>query len=154
VEVVFDRARADEVPSSAFGGGAVRLLVEGPRVYAVGFLHPAGGAQTAHPSLVRSLDSGQTWRRLNDPCGDDANGECEANGRHEIDLVIDLGRRGLVAIEFKAAATVRPADATHLAWMRDRIGRRFLAGAVLHSGTHTSQLGDRLIAAPLSTLRH
>jgi photosystem II stability/assembly factor-like uncharacterized protein len=65
----------ERLPSSAFGGGAVRLLVEGPRVYAVGFLHPAGGAQTAHPSLVRSLDSGQTWRKLNDPCGDDANGE-------------------------------------------------------------------------------
>ena len=76
----------------------------------------------------------------------------EANGRHEIDLVIDLGRRGVVAVEFKAAATVRPADAAHLAWMRDRIGRRFLAGAVLHTGTHTSELGDRLIAAPLSTL--
>ena len=76
----------------------------------------------------------------------------EANGRHEIDLVIDLGRRGLVALEFKAAATVRTADATHLAWMRDRIGRRFLAGAVLHTGTHTAELGDRVIAAPLSTL--
>ena len=76
----------------------------------------------------------------------------DANNRREVDLLAELGRRGLVGMEFKAAATVRPADASHLAWMRDRLGRRFLAGVILHTGAHTLELDDRLFAAPLSTL--
>jgi hypothetical protein len=55
--------------SPPFGGGGVELLVDGPRVYAIGFKNPAGGAQDAHSSLVRSLDAGQTWQNVGDPCG-------------------------------------------------------------------------------------
>ena len=38
--------------------------MEDPRIYAMGFHNPAGGAQTAHRSPVRSLDGGQTWRTV------------------------------------------------------------------------------------------
>ena len=62
------------------------------------------------------------------------------------------GSRSRPAGRGKAADAGRAAGGAHLAWMRDRIGHRFLAGAVLHTGTHTSELGDRLIAAPLSTV--
>ncbi len=61
--------------SPPFGGGRVELLVDGPRVYAIGFKNPAGGAQDAHSSLVRSLDAGQTWQKLDDPCGIDVAGQ-------------------------------------------------------------------------------
>lgn len=76
----------------------------------------------------------------------------DQNGRREIDLVVDFGRRGIIGIEIKATAAPRPADASHLAWLRDQLGKRFLAGAVIHTGPEVYELGDRLLAVPLCSL--
>lgn len=76
----------------------------------------------------------------------------DKNGRREVDLLVDLGRRGVVGIEFKATAAPNTADAAHLAWLRDQLGRRFLAGAVVHAGPQVFELGNRLIAVPLCAL--
>jgi predicted AAA+ superfamily ATPase len=71
--------------------------------------------------------------------------------QREVDLVVERGR--LVAgIEVKATATPRPADARHLAFLRDRLGERFTLGVVLHTGRQHVVLGDRLVAAPISAL--
>lgn len=66
------------LPSPSFDGGSPQLMLEGPRLYVAAFHNPAGGAGDAHASLVRSLDSGRTWQKLDDPCGVDANGENDA----------------------------------------------------------------------------
>jgi predicted AAA+ superfamily ATPase len=51
----------------------------------------------------------------------------------EIDLLLDYGRRGLIAIEIKATAAPTRADAVHLIWFREQLpGVR--AGLVLHTG--------------------
>lgn len=73
------------------------------------------------------------------------------NGRQEIDLVIEVGGGRIVAIEVKAGAAKRD-DARHLAWLRDRLGDRFLAGVVLHTGQHVYSLGDRITAAPIASI--
>lgn len=70
-------------------------------------------------------------------------------GRQEIDLVADLGRGRVVALEVKAAAAVGRSDARHLLALRDALGERFLAGAVLHSGPGLFTLDDRVHAIPL-----
>ncbi len=75
-----------------------------------------------------------------------------SDGRHEVDLLIDLGHRGVVAIEIKAAAAVTAKDARHLMWLRDSLGSRFARGIVLHTGPATFELGDRIVAAPISAL--
>ncbi|WP_159622974.1 ATP-binding protein [Ruania rhizosphaerae] len=75
-----------------------------------------------------------------------------SDGRHEVDLLIDLGHRGVVAIEIKAAAAVTAKDARHLTWLRDSLGSRFARGIVLHTGPTTFELGDRIVAAPISAL--
>lgn len=76
----------------------------------------------------------------------------EEKGRHEIDLVIEIGARNVIAIEIKAGAAVKPHDARHLAWLRDQLGDAFIAGVVLHTGPYVYPLGDRLTAAPIATL--
>lgn len=74
-------------------------------------------------------------------------------GRHEIDLIVDLGRRrGVVAIEVKAAAEVTRHDARHLTWLRDALGENFASGIVLHTGPDGFELSDRIVAAPISLL--
>ena len=73
-------------------------------------------------------------------------------GRHEVDLVIEFGGAQVVAIEVKATAAPRKDDARHLAWLRDELGDRFVAGVVLHTGPRAFALGEKLVAAPISTI--
>lgn len=76
----------------------------------------------------------------------------EKDGRREIDLLAEVAGAGLIAVEIKATAAPNASDARHLAWLRDVLGDRFLAGAVLHTGPHPFRLGDRLLALPICVL--
>ena len=73
-------------------------------------------------------------------------------GRQEVDLVFDLGRGQAIGLEFKAASVVDKTDARHLFTMRDDLGDRFIAGAVLHSGPGMFELDDRVYAVPLCAI--
>ena len=76
----------------------------------------------------------------------------QEQGRHEIDLLAEVGAERVIGIEVKAASAPDSSAAAHLAWLRDRLGERFVAGIVLHTGPATFRLGDRIVAAPISTL--
>lgn len=76
----------------------------------------------------------------------------DKEGRHEIDLLIEYGGGQVVALKVKASAAPGGSDARHLTWLRDELGDRFVAGVVLHTGPRTFALGDRVFAAPISTL--
>ncbi|HMQ24637.1 MAG TPA: ATP-binding protein [Acidimicrobiales bacterium] len=76
----------------------------------------------------------------------------QEQGRREIDLVAEVGAERLVGIEVKATSAPDRSSASHLAWLRDRIGDRFVAGVVFHTGPAAFSLGDRITAAPISTL--
>jgi predicted AAA+ superfamily ATPase len=73
-------------------------------------------------------------------------------GRHEVDLVAELAGGGLIGIEVKAGAAPGAGDAKHLAWLREELGERFLAGVVLHTGPRLYGLGERIVAAPICSL--
>src|SRR3990170_416044 len=76
----------------------------------------------------------------------------QQQGRFEADLLADLGGGRLVGIEIKADAAPTGDSARHLAALRDRYPDAFMAGIVLHTGPRAYRLGDRLLAAPISTL--
>jgi uncharacterized protein len=76
----------------------------------------------------------------------------EKEGRREIDLLAELAADQVVAVEVKATAAPDPSDARHLSWLRDTLGKRFLAGAVLHTGPRTFPLADRILAVPIAAL--
>ncbi|MHB8464483.1 MAG: ATP-binding protein [Acidimicrobiales bacterium] len=73
-------------------------------------------------------------------------------GRHEVDIVAELPRQQVIAIEVKATSAPGHADIRHLAWLRDQLGDRFLAGMVLHTGPASFRLADRIAALPIATL--
>jgi predicted AAA+ superfamily ATPase len=73
-------------------------------------------------------------------------------GRHEVDVVAELGGQRVIGIEIKAAAAPRAEDAKHLRWLAGELGDRFVGGVVLHSGPRVYELADGIIAAPISTL--
>ena len=76
----------------------------------------------------------------------------DREGRHEVDIVADCGPLGLVGLEIKAHSAPSPSHARHLAWLRDRMGNRFRAGVVLHTGPARYSLGDSIEAIPICTL--
>lgn len=70
----------------------------------------------------------------------------------EVDFVLEDAQRGVVGIEVKAAATVRDSDFKGLRRLQAHLGDRFRLGLVLYDGDRLLPFGERLVAAPLSTL--
>ncbi|HEV2998560.1 MAG TPA: DUF4143 domain-containing protein, partial [Solirubrobacteraceae bacterium] len=75
-----------------------------------------------------------------------------SDGAHEVDLIAELPGGGVLAVEVKAASAPGPADARHLQWLRERLGDRFIAGALLHTGPRPFRLDERIFALPISVL--
>ncbi len=74
------------------------------------------------------------------------------SGRHEVDLVAELGTGDLIGVEVKADAAPRADAAVHLRWFRDATDDRFIAGLVLHTGKHIYELDHRIWAVPICAL--
>ncbi|GGL09219.1 ATP-binding protein [Planomonospora parontospora] len=75
----------------------------------------------------------------------------DRDGR-EIDFICETPDGRILAVEVKASASPSSADGRHLAWLREKLGDRFVAGVVMHLGEHVLSYGDRIIAAPISVL--
>ena len=75
-----------------------------------------------------------------------------SEGQHEIDLVIEVGARRLVAIDIKATATPNPGDARHLRWFRRELGDEQVTTVLLHTGSETLIFDDGTIASPISAI--
>jgi uncharacterized protein len=73
-------------------------------------------------------------------------------GRQEIDLIIEVGPRRLIAIEIKATSTPDSGDAKHLRWLRRELGDDAVTTILLHTGAFTFTLDDGTLAAPISAL--
>jgi hypothetical protein len=70
----------------------------------------------------------------------------------EVDVVMESRRHQLVGIDVKAGASVGEADFKALRLLRDRTGRHFECGVVLHAGRDVRAFGPRLWALPISAL--
>lgn len=71
---------------------------------------------------------------------------------YEVDAILEHGSGDIVAIEVKAAETVRSDDFRGIRHLQRRLGERLIAGIVLYAGTHALPFGDRLRAWPMSSL--
>ena len=70
----------------------------------------------------------------------------------EVDLIVENAGGQLVGVEIKTAASVTAGDLRGLKRLASVAGDQFKMGVVLYDGTGTLTLGERLWAAPLSTL--
>jgi predicted AAA+ superfamily ATPase len=74
------------------------------------------------------------------------------SAREEVDIVAEFGGGRVIGVEVKADAAPGRRAARHLAWLRDRLGDRFVAGVVLHTGPRLFTLEERIVAAPISSI--
>ena len=72
--------------------------------------------------------------------------------RFEVDVVIENAAGQLVAVEVKAAATVKESDLRGLKKLASLAGSQLKMGVLLYDGTETMPLGNGIWAAPLSSL--
>jgi len=70
----------------------------------------------------------------------------------EVDIVLERDDGMIAGIEVKASATVKAGDFSGLRALADACGDRFAFGAVLYDNKDVVPFGDRLAAAPLSSL--
>ncbi|WP_322770078.1 ATP-binding protein [Frankia sp. Cr1] len=76
----------------------------------------------------------------------------DANGRREIDLLLEARDGQVIAIEVKASAAPSHTDARHLEWLAAEIGPRFTLGLLVHTGPRVFQLTERILAVPAASL--
>jgi len=72
--------------------------------------------------------------------------------KFEVDIVIENAAGQLVAVEVKAAATVKNTDFRGLKKLANIAGYSFKMGVLLYDGTEMLPLGNELYAVPLSSL--
>lgn len=72
--------------------------------------------------------------------------------KNEVDIVMENGQGQIVGIEVKAAATVARKDFAGLRRLAADCGDRFALGLILYDHRYTLSFGDRMYAAPVSTL--
>lgn len=70
----------------------------------------------------------------------------------EVDIILENRRGHVVAIDVKAASTVRAEDFRGLRHLADRLGGDLIVGVVLYTGQQTLPFGPRFRAIPISAL--
>lgn len=76
----------------------------------------------------------------------------DEHGRHEVDVIAEAPDGRVVAIEIKAGAAPDRSAARHLAWLQERLGARFVAGIVFHTGPRSFAITEHIHALPLAVL--
>ncbi len=76
----------------------------------------------------------------------------DANGRHEVDILIEFRDGRVMGIEVKADSAPGPDAARHLRWLRDGVGSQFVLGVVFHTGPRPFRLDESIAALPICTL--
>jgi predicted AAA+ superfamily ATPase len=71
---------------------------------------------------------------------------------YEVDAILEHASGEIVAVEVKAAETVRREDFRGIQHLARRLGDRMLTGIVLYAGGQALPFGDRLRALPISAV--
>lgn len=71
---------------------------------------------------------------------------------HEVDIVLERDDGMIVGIAVKASATVKASDFGGLRTLAEACKEKFAGGVVLYDSADLVPFGDRLVAAPLSSL--
>lgn len=78
------------------------------------------------------------------------------NNQREIDLILECRDGAALAIEIKATSSPDLRQLRHVQWFRDKLDQvtpgAFKAGILLHCGSQSGTVGDRLHLVPISSL--
>jgi uncharacterized protein len=75
-----------------------------------------------------------------------------AEGRQEIDLLLEFDGGRVMGIEVKATSAPSKDSARHLFWLHRELGDAFVGGVVFHTGPEAIRFSESIVALPISTL--
>jgi predicted AAA+ superfamily ATPase len=70
----------------------------------------------------------------------------------EVDIILEDARGSMVGIEVKASGTVTSKDVQSLRIVAETLGRKFIRGIILYTGSEIVPFGPNLHAIPVSSL--
>ena len=70
----------------------------------------------------------------------------------EVDAVVESPSGGVCGVEVKAAATLTSRDSRGLKGLSASLGDDFIAGVILHTGSESARLAEKIWALPVSAL--
>jgi predicted AAA+ superfamily ATPase len=73
-------------------------------------------------------------------------------GEREVDLIVELDDRRVLAVEVKLGRTVNDNDVRHLAWLRDQLGDDLLDAVVVTTGETAYRRPDGVAVVPAALL--
>jgi uncharacterized protein len=76
----------------------------------------------------------------------------DANGRREVDLLIEARDGRVIGVEVKATAAPTAADTRHLEWLRSELGSRFATGLLFHTGPRVFKISKHIVAVPIASV--
>jgi predicted AAA+ superfamily ATPase len=71
---------------------------------------------------------------------------------NEIDLILERRDGSVVGMEVKASASVTAEDFRSLRYLGDELGKKFIQGVVVYTGSETVSFGKKLAALPVGKL--
>jgi hypothetical protein len=73
-------------------------------------------------------------------------------GRREADCLVEWADGRVITVEAKADAAPSGDAARHLVWLRDRLGKRFVARVVFHTGPRAFRDEERVVMLPICAM--
>lgn len=73
-------------------------------------------------------------------------------GGREVDILLEAPDGSVAGIEVKLSATPHSSDFSAMRHLKDKLGRRFKSGVLIHPGRETLRFGPKLWALPVSAL--
>ena len=73
-------------------------------------------------------------------------------GRQEVDFIVERWDGHVLALEAKLGRTTGDSDVAHLLWLRNRLGPRWIDGAVVSTGPVAYRRPDGIAVIPLALL--
>lgn len=73
-------------------------------------------------------------------------------GRQEVDFIVETGEGRVLALEAKLSRQIGKEDVDHLHWLRNRLGSRWIDGAVINTGPFAHRRQDGIAVIPLALL--
>lgn len=144
------RARAAALPKLHVvdSGLAARLL----RLTPEKLDRPDATALQQFGHLLETFVVGEVRKQVSWMDGIAGLGHWRTHGGAEVDLVVERDDGSVVAFEVKAGTRVIGRDLAGLRTIRDALGDAFVAGAALHTGSHSYIAEDRIHVLPVDRL--
>lgn len=112
----------------------------------------ADPADRATGQLVETFVFAELRRQLTWAATDTAMFHWQDRAGAEVDVILEAADGRVAGLEVKSHQTAKPEWFRWLTQMRDVLGEKFTAGIALYAGNDVLPFGDRLLAAPISSL--